>query len=110
MIQNQNQIRLQNRPNYVVPCHTEQEPEVFIENQVRNITWFLSPSPNSHVPMNFWTHQKEVLEQILNQGSKAVINSFIKIFVCLAVQDHSSCSPPRQEYPRDGGAGQQACS
>ena len=37
MIQNQNQIRLQNRPNYVVPCHTEQEPEVFIENQVRKI-------------------------------------------------------------------------
>ena len=34
IIQNQNQTLLQNRPSHLVPCLTEQEPEVFIENQV----------------------------------------------------------------------------
>ena len=30
-------------------------------------------------------------------------------FICLALQDHSPCSPTRQEYSRDRGTGQQVC-
>ena len=36
-IQSQNILILQNRQSKTVSCHSEQEPEVFIENQVRNV-------------------------------------------------------------------------